>query len=139
MNSENFFRLNPAIRIEFYFRTHNLNKLKRDKQEINNEKNDERTILVAPRPRLENGGSLRLPVELSGKLSQAPARYRTEPCLFRSQSWGISSDLDNIDDCTIQVIVGEKTSVEGTAERLSTRTIPPTSPLLPSRPWPVLN
>ena len=55
------------------------------------------------------------------------------------QSWGISSDLDNIDDCTIQVIVGEKTSVEGTAERLSTRTIPPTSPLLPSRPWPVLN
>ena len=55
------------------------------------------------------------------------------------QSWGISSDLDNIDDCTIQVIVGEKTSVAGTAERLSTRTIPPTSPLLPSRPWPVLN
>ena len=93
MNSENFFRLNPAIRIEFYFRTHNLNKLKRDKQEINNEKNDERTILVAPRPRLENGGSLRLPVELSGKLSQAPARYRTEPCLFRSAGWDFHDHL----------------------------------------------
>lgn len=93
VNSENFFRLNPAIRIEFYFRTHNLNKLKRDKQEINNEKNDERTILVAPRPRLENGGSLRLPVELSGKLSQAPARYRTEPCLFRSAGWDLHDCL----------------------------------------------
>ena len=55
------------------------------------------------------------------------------------QSWGISSDLDNMEDCTIQVIVGKKTSVEGTTERLSTRTIPPTSPLLPSRPWPALN
>ncbi len=93
MNSENFFRLNPAIRIEFYFRTHNLNKLKRDKQEINNEKNDERTILDAPRPHRENGIPLRLPDRLSGRRTQPPARYRTEPCLFRSAGWDFHDHL----------------------------------------------
>lgn len=55
------------------------------------------------------------------------------------QSWGIKSDLDKMEDCIIQVIIGQRTSVEATAERLSTPTTPPTLPPLPSRPWPALN
>ena len=35
------------------------------------------------------------------------------------QSWGTQVDLDNMKDCTVQVIVGQRTSAEGTAERLS--------------------
>jgi hypothetical protein len=52
------------------------------------------------------------------------------------QSWGTQVDLDNIEDCTVQVIVGQRTSAEGTVERLSIPTLPPPSP---SRPWPALN
>lgn len=59
----------------------------------NNEKNDERTILDAPRPRRENEISLRLPNRLFGRRTQAPARYRTEPCLFRSAGWDFCNHL----------------------------------------------
>ena len=59
----------------------------------NNEKNDERTILVAPRPLRENGIPLRPPDRISGRRTQPPARYRTEPCLFRSAGWDFHDHL----------------------------------------------